>query len=238
MWATHAITWSMDETFGIATAPVGNTVGIIGGSQMHGANTGQYGSLAAPYATKPATITVIVNGITLSSYNAVMGHEPGLAYALSQAGKTATIIGRYVDATTASDWVNTHFATFVTDCTNAGKTPKVIFYAIGGQDCLTAVTIDALWKSLHQLAGLIEKNFPGCAFCIYGLMATDLTAFPKQVEGRAMGRTFCENRAGHRLYMDPTGIPLQTDITHPTAVGFNTCGERDGYACLTNGLII
>lgn len=221
--------WS--NRFGLAAATRGSVIGIIGGSQVGG-------SSSAPLPLhKPAGITYYKNNSLQSDYAASEGLVPGLANELDLAGKTATIIARVVDATVIQNWIDTHFATFVSDCSANGLVPNVIIYPVGGNDHLTAGSVAKIPNSLTQLEGLIQKNYPGCGFLISGLISTDLATFPKQPEGRIATELFAQDRTGFRKYLDPKDLELQVDITHPTSAGYSEYGSRAGLSILRAGII-
>lgn len=233
----HTNLWS--RRFGLKSAKRGNTVLVIGGSQCGGANVDGGFSIPAPYNVIPAGFSYIRNGAAQVAYPTVDGIVPGLAYTIAQSGKTANIVGRFVDSTTASDWISTDLALAITDVSNAGLTSDVccVVYSIGGQDCLSNHTIELLPDALMTLEGMIINSFPNAGFICFGLMSTDFTSFPKQAEGRAVGIRFFGDRIRARQYLDPIGLSLQSDSVHPTAAGYADAGTRAGNAIVSAGLI-
>lgn len=203
---------------------------VFGGSQLGGGNpTGQFGSLdlvalGAPNNGIPAGVTCIVDGVTQSAYDAVHGVEPGLIEGAREFGHTANlkVLCRYVDATSASDWVNTNFATVAADVVTASMTPALAIYATGGQDALSNNTIGQVEMTLRTLHGMVRSTWPNCGFAVSGLMSTDLTSFPKQPQLRAVAQRLFSLPADNRqCYVDPTDFQqyLVSDSTHLTSAG-------------------
>lgn len=242
MWRSTAII-SNTKVRGncLGRAKRGRHIVFFGGSQLGGSNTGQFGSLdltpfGAPDNNIPAGVTVIVNGATKVSYDAVHGIEPGLAEAAREAGETTglTILSRIVGSTIAQDWITTNFATVVTDVTNAGLTPCLVIYAMGGGDGASVSTLNSSATAQRILRAKVKAAWPGCGYMVSGLMSTDLVSFPQQPALRTQGQTIYGDAVDEQQqYFPPNDFEqyMQTDVTHLTSAGL----VRFGIALYNEG---
>ncbi len=219
---------------------------IFGGSQLAGA---QHGSFGTTTLTVPAGVKYIRDGVTLSGvgepggedYALEHGIEAGFMEALKEAGKIegSTVLCRYNSATPTKDWVDTHFATVVTDVNNAGITPNVVMFIIAGQDSLTNATMSDCYINVPKLISLVNTNWPGAAFICMGIVAED-PGFATAPQTRLIGQLRFEDALdGRRAWIphDEEIIELQVeDNTHPTAAGTEVMGRLYAGRVLDAGI--
>lgn len=231
--------------WGLERARRGRHYVLFGGSQIGGSNTGQFGALdlvsvGAPNNNIPSGVTVIVDGVTLSAYDAVHGCEPGLVEALRAGDVHAntTVLCRYVNSTSAQDWIDTHFATLAADVATAGITPCAAFYVLASQDALTAGAAASMRPTLRRLQAKIESAWSGCGWAVFGQVTTDAASFPFLTESRTNGQQYMVDVAGvgRRHWLDWSGITLQNDAQHPTSAGEVEMGLRAGRALIQFGV--
>jgi hypothetical protein len=217
----------------LAGGTAGPGIIMFGGSQIAGGGTigtgpGEFGTLPAPLVPVPAGCTLVRQGVTLTEHDAgEHGAEAGVLAACDDANVSANLVCRYVDATIAADWTDTHLATLATDVTNAGITPRLALYIQGGGDADTATTVGKYDYELRRLRGALQTRWPGIAFVAMPVGSQDLVEHPMLVEARVpFKRRMSEPYRGLTDWVSEVGLSLQGDNRHPTSAGEVEMGRR------------
>lgn len=218
---------------------------MFGGSQIAGGGTigtgpGEFGTLSAPLVAVPAGCTLVRNGSVLTAHvPGDHGAEAGVLAALSDAGRTADLVCRYVDATIAADWTDTHLTTLAADVVTAGITPRVAFYIQGGSDGDTDTTVGKYDFELSRLLGRLNGLWPGIALVAMPIGSQDLVEHPKLVEARVPFKRRMEQPNGRGLtqWVTEVGIDLQGDNRHPTSTGTVEMGRRFAAPWIAAGML-
>lgn len=233
-----------------ANTLTGGTAGpgviMFGGSQIAGGGTigtgvGEFGTLPAPLVAVPAGCTLMRQGVTLTEHDdGEHGAEAGFLAACADAGVHANLVCRYVDATVAANWTDTHLATLATDVTNAGITPRLACYIQGGGDGQSDTTVGAYDFELRRLLGALQGRWPGIALVAMPIGSQDTVEHPKLVEARVPFKTRMEQPDGRGLtqWVTEVGIELQADNRHPTSVGEVEMGRRFAAPWIAAGMLV
>lgn len=234
------------EPDSLERARKGHVIALVGGSNIIGSNTGQFGVNAN---VKPAAVALYRNSTTpLADYAAVHGPEVGIVLELQDRGLSLTgltIVVRALAGSAFADFysggtpMNTDILGY---CTTLGVTPNVIVGIVPGADTTTALlgrscetkyplAFDPLvsaWTSGRVQPGLI----------LVGPAADD--AHPDYL-GASVGRVTAKKwtqteRTGVRRYLDVVAHEHQDDDAHLTSVGQIAFGRAIVAALVRDGV--
>lgn len=231
----------------LAGATPGRVIAMFGGSQIGGGGTvgtgvGEFGQLAVGLRSVPSGSTLYLNGSTVTLQDHTdHGAEAGVLAQLADSGKSADLVCRYVEATVAADWTDTHLATLAADVITAGKgNPAVCFYVGGGNDGQALSRVGAYDYELRRLRGRIEALWPGCVLVWMPQVSHDPVENPFLPEARVVfKRRLSEPYDGKSMWVtnEPTtSTELQADDRHPTSVGEVSMGRRFAAAAVSAGI--
>lgn len=220
----------------------GKNYGFIGASHMGGGGIpAEFGSLAVPLRAVPTGAVMRRNGALLVAHTPDdHGVEAGFLAEFSDQGLASgtTIVCRYVAATDVSDWVTTHFATFVADCTTQGITPTVVFYGAGRQEGDSLAKLFNSDQQLRKLRGLVQKTYPGCGFVVIGQTGESDVSEAFVDEARVIHhRRFIEPWWGRQGWISGEGVAGQVTNEHPTTDGEVDMGRRFAEFVIDRGII-
>lgn len=201
-----------------------------------GFDAGQFGPRTVPTTLAPGVVSRR-NGLLLADFTGPIGVEAAVAWGLSAGGKTATVVGRYVNTTPCALWVSTHFATLVADLTALTLTPNVLAYVTSPtNDCVSPALAHDYWSDLRALQRLIDAQYPRAGFVVVGPVSTDPTLLGR-ADAIEVSRAHGQDLGGRRGFASGEGIAMQADLIHPTAAGYDEIGSRIATAILQGGCL-
>jgi hypothetical protein len=235
-WLRQRRNWGADRRRADSLSEIGRQTALVlfGASNIGGSDTGQFGTNVL---TKPAAVTLIRNGVTLSDYSAVHGPEVGIVAELQDQGRlpaALTILSRSVAGTALSTWVSTHCATTIADCVTAGIVPKVACSIAPNADVATV----ALGHGLRHSVPLVERTF-GAAWGRCGFLwgcPSNASALG-HAEGDAAVRALAADRTGLRAKVETDDLEVQTDALHFTSAGQVALGRRMAQKLIASGVL-
>lgn len=207
----------------------GRVIALVGGSNVAGADTGQFGTNAN---VKPAAVALYLNGTTpASDYAAIHGPEVGIVLGLQDAGLSLTgltIVKRAVAGASMSDFYSggSPYNTDITSyCTTLGVTPTAICGIVPGADTTTSGLGTACEGKYPLAFGPLVS-----AWSVNGVQPGLILTGPAAADGHASyagaatGRVTAKKwtqteRTGVRAYTDVVALEHQTDAAHLTSVG-------------------